>query len=117
MSDEQKTADAQFLPFVKANDYKNIFANFLRMKVSPSEFTIYFGIMEEVQQGVNVGLESVGVIMTPAVAKSLAEVLSQTVSVFENQHGEIKQPSSKPLDAEKMAEIVNKQKEKIEGKR
>lgn len=86
---------------VRGRDYTTIYSNFAQVGQTPWDIRFLFSQLGET--GVNEGgvTDLVTVIMTPALAKALINVLSANIKAYERENGEIKIPEAILREAEK----------------
>jgi hypothetical protein len=108
MSDSIREQSSRPLHVVRDKDYEVIFANHLRMRLSPSDIGVVFGLMDEMPGLGLTATERVMAIMTPHVAKQLAVGLGEAIRLFEEKYGEIRPVSNEPIDAGKIESALKK---------
>src|SRR5947208_967866 len=92
----------------RAPDFRTLFANQSRVRVAPGEVVMTFAIADELPNGGTILTELVGIALTPTHAKTLANILTETLKLYEETYGAIPPPSSIPMDPKKVDEIVKK---------
>jgi hypothetical protein len=78
--------------FVKADDYRSIYANNVRFHVSLFDLKMNFG---EAEPEGNVIKQHVGIFMSLHHAKAFSAILAHNLEKYEEQFGEIKGPDPK----------------------
>jgi hypothetical protein len=93
--------------FIRAHDYRVIFANHSRMRITPgAEFSIIIGFLDQVP-GENATVEeSAAIVLSPQHAKLLARGLTEGVKQFEERHGEILFTETQPEEAARVSAIL-----------
>lgn len=89
-------------------DYRIIFANHSRMRVSATELSLTFGFVDEVAGAPPFVQELVTMVLTPQHAKLLALSLTETVKLFEQRFGSIstEQSTTPPFDSAMLQEAM-----------
>src|ERR1700730_14995757 len=89
-------------------DFRTLFANQSRMRVGPGEMVITIALADEI---LNIGpilTELVGIALTPTHAKTLVDILTDTLKLNEETYGAIPPPSTTLMDPKKVDEIVKR---------
>jgi hypothetical protein len=82
------------LPHLRDQGHITIYSNFAQVTNTPWDIRIDFSRFGELEPG-QLGIKDlVAVIMTPALAKALLNVLSDTLKRYEEENGEITMPKS-----------------------
>ncbi len=80
-------------PHYRDKDYEVIYSNFAQIGVTPWDIRITFSQLGEHEINVTGVMDLTTVIMTPLMAKVLANVLRTNVKLYEQNHGEIQIPA------------------------
>jgi hypothetical protein len=94
--------------FNRSSDFRTLFANQSRMRVGPGELSIIFAYTDDIPNVGKLLTELVGITMTPAHAKAMAIILTETLKLYEETYGAIPLPSTTPMDPKKVDEIMKK---------
>lgn len=89
---EVEEVDQQSAPHYRDKNYATVYSNFAQIGITPWDMRITFSQLGEHDIGVTGVSDLTTVIMTPLMAKVLANVLRQNVSLYEKQHGPIQVP-------------------------
>jgi hypothetical protein len=126
MADNEKKAlsNAPEPPTIRSGEYKIIFSNFSRMRVSPTEFAIRFGYLDTtplpgspMNSGMNIDAveDRVAVVLTPHHAKILALTLQGSVTAYEREYGKIDITPRPTIGADKLMSAINELIERSSG--
>jgi len=80
-------------PVKLAPDYRSVYANFCRTTVSPWDISLTFGQLIQIegkQAGEGTPHDMATIIVSPAEAKVVAQMLDQAIRQYESIFGEIK---------------------------
>lgn len=77
-------------PVHRGSDYRVVFANHSRVRVSPTEITISFGYLDDIPGEAPSVQEKVTLVLTPTHTKLLSVSLKAILDLFEAQYGRIK---------------------------
>jgi len=94
--------------FVRAADFRSIYANFVRVNFNAFEVSVLFGhagVIPEQQDRVAVEMTT-RVTMDVIEAKLLIQMLTSTITNFENKYGQVAIPDDVKLPLEGKAEGV-----------
>jgi hypothetical protein len=111
MSDTVVQASAAYADNIKkSEDFKELYANHLRMAITPVDLAIWFGRITEVSVG-NPGVEEqIGIRLSPQTFKTLVGNLNNILAVYESQFGIV------PVVNKPMEDILSAFKEAAEKK-
>jgi hypothetical protein len=82
----------------KSDDFREIYANNIRLSITPVDLIIYFGHITETKTGGAVIKEDIGVRMSPQSLKSLVVNLTNAMVVWETQFGPIQVTAKTPQE-------------------
>jgi len=105
MTEEPSTKQPKFF---RLPDYKTIYANQGRVRISQNEIQIAFGIQDELPDAPIAVLEQIGVVLPPQYAKILSNILSETIKAYESQFGIIRVPEGSQIKAEDLKRLLAK---------
>ena len=77
---------------LKSPDFRQVYANNMRLNVSPWDLGITFGEIAGEQEGKPIIRETVKIYLTREIAKILSILLKNHIDAFESQFGELKMP-------------------------
>src|SRR5687767_232973 len=90
---EVEDIDQQTAPHYRDKNYAAVYSNFAQVGLTPWDIRITFSQLGEHDIGVTGVSDLTTVIMTPLMAKVLANVLRQNVLLYEKNHGAIQVPA------------------------
>jgi hypothetical protein len=89
---ESATSEESGIEQIRPADLPVFYSNNTFFQITPWDFTMTFGIIQEVKPGRLVIRDTATVIMSPHHAKVFSQVLADNVSKYEKRHGELKVP-------------------------
>lgn len=78
--------------YVRSPDYKDVYSNFVRVAVGPTDFTIAFSKLVEPAAGLTVPEDQVLVRMSPQQMKIFIDQAGKTLLAWEQVFGELTNP-------------------------
>jgi Protein of unknown function (DUF3467) len=91
------------LPFKRASDFRVVYANSVRLGVSPWDFSFIFGQnIIDILDDLHVE-DRISVTLSPQTAKAMAEILNRHIEEYEQQFGEIRYRPIQPSAGEPSA--------------
>jgi hypothetical protein len=85
-------------PPEKADDFREVYVNHIRLSMTPADLVIYFGHITETKTGNAVIKEDVGTRLSPQTMKLLVGNLAQAMAVWESQFGVIPVTTKSPQE-------------------
>lgn len=77
--------------FVRSQDFRDVYSNVVRIGVSGSDVSVYFGKLIEPAPGVNITEDQVVVRMSPHQFKTFVDHASKTLIAWESVFGSVQQ--------------------------
>jgi Protein of unknown function (DUF3467) len=102
-------------PVFRSPDYRIVFSNLSRLRVSPTEFAITFGYLDAIpvagtplntSVALNATEDRTSIILTPHHAKILALNLQGAIAAYEREYGKIDVALKPPLGIDKLMAAV-----------
>jgi hypothetical protein len=86
---------------VRGKDYQTVYANFAQIGQTPWDVRLLFSQLGEIDVDQGGVTDLVTIVITPALAKALINVLITNIKAYERDNGEIKLPESILREVEK----------------
>lgn len=89
MSEQQKVPEAN-IRVTQSDDYNDVYANSVQIRMSVWDFQLVFGTMQQSSPDEVTFLTKQGIFLSPQQAKALFNILGQNLAQYEGTFGEIR---------------------------
>lgn len=100
---EDKVEQTLAASTVRSKDFATLYSNYVQCGFTAWDIRVNFGLVGTSETGVANITEQTSVVLAPAMAKALANVLANHVRAYESQNGEIQMPQSVMQEAQARA--------------